>query len=325
MNALHTLLLFPGLILLTGCDRPKQSEPKQAPQQILPVAADIPTFDADQAFRFLKAQVDFGPRNPNSSGHRECLAFLQNEMTEYADAVNLQEFSEVSTKGDRYLLTNIISSFNLQATKRILLTAHWDTRPWADQDPNRANHDKPILGANDGASGVAVLLEIARHLKESPSSIGVDIVFFDGEDFGVSGVQQSYCKGSQYFSRNKPQGFHPLFAINLDMIGDGSLQIYREQYSEKFAPDIVKLIFTTARELGLSQFVDAQGEAIYDDHYPLNEAGIRAVDLIDFNYPDESNKYWHTMSDTPDKCSKESLEAVGKLLLNIVYSRVANL
>lgn len=324
MNASHFTCFLILVSAISACDRPRENVFKSDAQQIVPTVVDVPSFDADQAFQFLKEQVEFGPRNPNSLGHRNCLAYLHNEMKKYAEAVSLQEFSEVSTKGDRFLLTNIISSFNLQATKRVLLTAHWDTRPWADQDPDPENHTKPIPGANDGASGVSVLLEIARLLKQFPPPIGVDIIFFDGEDFGVSGLEKSYCKGSQYFAKNKPQAFHPVFAVNLDMVGDRYLQILREEYSERFAPEIVNLIFSTARELGLPQFVDAAGDPVYDDHYPLNEAGIRAVDLIDFNYPDESNKYWHTMADTPDKCSKESLDAVGKLLLNIIYAKSTN-
>lgn len=312
-------------LLLLGCDPPKKERAQQSTAQALPISVVVPEFDAERSFRYLLAQVEFGPRNPNSSGHRACLAFLKNELSLSADAVNLQEFSEVSPKGDRFRLTNVIASFNLKATKRIMLSAHWDTRPWADQDPDISNHSKPILGANDGASGVAVLLEVARNLKASPPPIGVDIVLFDGEDFGISGVQESFCKGSQFFAKNKPQGFHPLFAINLDMIGDKSLQIYREKNSDQYAPEVMSLIFSTARDLGLQQFVDAEGDATYDDHIPLNQVGIRAVDLIDFNYPDESNRYWHTMADTSDKCSKESLEAVGKLILHIVYSRATHL
>jgi Zn-dependent M28 family amino/carboxypeptidase len=243
------------------------------------------------------------------------------QMNGFAEAVTVQNFTGKDHTGTQHQLTNVISSFNLSATDRILLTAHWDTRPWADQDPHPANHNKPLLGANDGASGIAVLLEIARLLKQNPPPIGVDMVFFDGEDLGRSGDTDSFCLGSKHFARTKAPGFHPRFAINLDMVGDRLLTIPREPYSEEYAPSVVEMIFSTARALKIAAFVDKPGRATYDDHIPLNEVNIPAVDLIDFDYPDESNRYWHTMEDTPDKCSPESLEAVGVVLVHIIYSQ----
>lgn len=315
-----------AFVLLCSCDRQQQQTPQQQPDaKKQQGAVSVPNFDGEQAFRFLTTQTDFGPRNPDSKGHAACLKYLQNQLNGYAEAVTLQNFSATDHKGVQHQLTNIVSSFNLRETDRILLTAHWDTRPWADEDKNPANHNKALLGANDGASGIAVLLEIARQLKQRPPPIGVDIVFFDGEDLGKSGDTDSYCLGSKHFVRAKPTGFNPRFAINLDMIGDRTLTIPREPYSEEYAPDVVALIFSTARALNISAFVDTPGKATYDDHIPLNEAKIKAVDLIDFDFPDDSNRYWHTMDDTPDKCSKESLEAVGTVLLHIIYSKAGSL
>lgn len=278
----------------------------------------IPQFNGERAFDYLLAQTKFGPRVPNTDAHRNCLSFLGTELRKLADTTYLQPFTHKGYEGKPLYFTNIIASWNTRATQRILLCAHWDTRPWADQDPDPKNHTKPILGANDGASGVAVLLEIARHLKTQPPSLGVDIVLFDGEDYGKSG--ENYLLGSKYFAKNKSFSVTPEFGILLDMVGDAQLEIPQEKTSIFYAPDIVKMVWSTARDVGSTAFIDAIGGDIYDDHIPLNEAGIKTIDIIDFNYPDQSHRYWHTLEDTPDKCSAESLEQVGKVLLHLIYS-----
>ena len=190
-----------------------------------------------------------------------------------------------------------------------------DTRPWADNDPNPAHHQTPILGANDGASGVAVLLEIAAHLKNNPPPVGVDIVLFDGEDSGTSGDNASWCKGSDYFAKHLFFSQKYSAAILLDMIGDADLEIPVEQHSKLYAPQIVSRVWNLAERLGIHQFTKKEGMAVIDDHVPLLRAGIPAIDLIDFDYP-----YWHTIEDTPDKCSAESLEAVGSVLMEFIYT-----
>jgi len=313
-------LLFLFLLFSVSCDkRPPQPIPQ--PQVKAETPNDVPKFDAQRAFRYLTMQTDFGPRNAASLGHAKCLRFLQDELGMSADRVVLQEFTHSDSKSGQYKYSNVIAEFNPKAIVRILLTAHWDTRPWADNDQDPKNHNKPILGANDGASGVAVLLEIARQLKAQQPSVGVDMVFFDCEDVGIRGDQRSYAIGSQYFAKNLPKGFNPRFAINLDMIGDKALTIPREINSDRYAPHVMQMIFSTASDLAVAEFVNGVGEEIFDDHIPLNEAGIRAVDIIDFNYPDNSNRYWHSLDDTPDKCSPQSLEAVGKVLLEIIYTK----
>jgi Zn-dependent M28 family amino/carboxypeptidase len=203
----------------------------------------------------------------------------------------------------------------------VILSAHWDTRPWADQDVSAENREKPVPGANDGASGVAVLLEFARIFAAHPPPMGVDLIFFDAEDVGESGMSESFALGSQYFARNLPQGTSYRFAINFDMVGDRSLEIYREANSDAFAPALMDAVFRRARLLGYPQFIDEKVAGIYDDHMPLNEAHIPAIDLIDFNYPDHTNRYWHTLDDTPDKCSPESLKAVGTVILHLLYGQ----
>ena len=313
-------LLFFAICLLLGCgnDAPKPtSQPKQSP---VTAAQQVPAFDGASAFKFLTAQTDFGPRTPNSAGHRNCLSYLQSELSKYAEAVNLQSFTVNGYNGETLSLTNVIVSFNLQATTRILLVAHWDTRPRADQEKDPKNQEKPILGANDGASGVAVLMEIAKHLNAHPPSVGIDMLLVDGEDYGKEHDTKFYFLGARYFAQNLPPGFSPVFGILLDMIGDAQLQILKDRYSMQQAPDIVNLVWETASELNVTQFapVSYRGD-IQDDHLPLNQAGIKTIDLIDFDYPDTSNRYWHTLQDTPDKCSAESLEAVGKVLMHVIY------
>jgi Zn-dependent M28 family amino/carboxypeptidase len=166
---------------------------------------------------------------------------------------------------------------------------------------------------------VAVLLEIASLLHETPPPIGVDIVLFDGEDYGLEGDHANYLLGSRAFARSRPADYLPRFAILLDMVGDRFLDIPREAHSIRFAPDVVDLVWRTARSLNISQFIDEPGEEILDDHIPLNEVGIKAIDLIDFNYPDDTNRYWHTHQDIPDNCSAESLSAVGTVVTHVVY------
>ena len=278
-------------------------------------------FDSARAYSYLVRQTQFGPRDPGSTAHERCLKFLREELGKYADVVVPQTFSYSVPQWKSVQLTNLLASFNTRATNRLFISAHWDTRPWADQDPEKKNWTKPISGANDGASGVAIILELARQLKQFPPAAGVDLMLFDGEDLGTSGLRDSYCVGAQHFAKNRPPGFTPRFGVNIDMVGDRNLEIEREQNSERLAPDIQNLIFSTARRLMLPGFIDSPGHEITDDHLPLNDVGIPTVDLIDFNYPDASNKYWHTMADTPDKCSAESLGSVGTLLLEIIYTQ----
>ena len=278
-------------------------------------------FDPARAYGYLLRQTQFGPRDPGSTGHERCLKYLREELGKYADVVLPQTFSYPVPKWKRVQLTNLFASFNIRATNRLFISAHWDTRPWADQDPDKKNRSKPLIGANDGASGVAIILELARQLKQFMPTVGVDLVLFDGEDLGTSGFGDSFSIGAQHFAKNRPPGFNPRFGINIDMVGDRNLEIEREQNSERLAPEIQNLIFSTARRLMLPGFIDSPGLEITDDHLPLNAVGIPTVGLIDFTYPDGSNKYWHTMADTPDKCSAESLGTVGTLLLEIIYTQ----
>lgn len=296
--ALPALALGIWLAVLSGCG-----------------ARDTPVFDADSAFTYLLEQVEIGVRYPGSPGHRKTQRHLAGKLAQFGANVSLQPFEAVLTTGDTLQLINIIGNYNLEARRRVLLGAHYDTRPVADLDPDPANRDKPILGANDGASGVAVLLEIARLLRDNNPPLGVDIVLFDGEDYGGEGQPLDFCLGSAHFARNL-RGYRPEAAIIVDMVGKRDLVILMEGYSLAAAPGLLGELFDIAEELGIKQFRRERGPTIIDDHLPLIQAGLNAVNLIDFDYP-----YWHTLADTPDKCSPESLEAVGRVLLEYIWRR----
>lgn len=314
------LIVFVGAF--AGCQTKQSNQGSTNQTKTTPAAHVIPRFDGDRAFEYLKKQTEFGARVPNTQAHQRCAAFLQDELRTFADTVIVQPFTHRAYDGSHLYLSNIIASWNLNVRRRILLCAHWDSRPYADLDPNPANRSKPVPGANDGASGVAVLLEIARHLKSQPPSIGVDIVFFDGEDYGRASDLDNFCLGSKYFARRRPSHINPEFGILLDMVGDAQLEIPKERNSVDLAPDIVQLVWSVARDIGSTAFIDAVGDAVYDDHIPLNQAGIKTINIIDFAYPDRSHRYWHTLDDTPDKCSPESLEEVGSVLLHVLYRKL---
>lgn len=316
-------LIACSLLLLAGCtpNRSKENEKTGgSPDKVgTPSPITVPSFSGKEAFEYLLAQTNFGPRNPGSIGHANCLNYLVRELNNHADTVSTQEFIHIGYSGEQIRMTNIIASFNLRATNRILLAAHWDTRPYADLDKDPKNHSKPIIGANDGASGVAVLLQLAKIMNQNPPPIGVDIVLFDGEDFGRAGDLANYALGSKYFAKNKPPNFNPRFGILLDMIGDAQLKIPQEKASLRYAPEVVRHVWQLAERLGLREFVHEEGPEVYDDHIPLNEVGIKTINLIDFEYPDETHRYWHTMEDTADKCSPSSLEVIGTLLTHLIY------
>jgi glutaminyl-peptide cyclotransferase len=329
MRIVSILIAIPMLLIGCSGDRPHplrraDSSSVAPPTNVMsPMSATspiIPVFSGARAYAQLTRQTSFGPRNPNSAGHRACLQYLTSTLQSFADRVQLQEFMHDGYGGEKLRLTNLIAAFKPQVSPRILLCAHWDTRPRGEQDADKSRRNDPILGANDGASGVAVLLEIAQLLKTSPPVAGVDIVLFDGEDYGKEGDRESYLLGSKYFAEHKQADYFPKFGILLDMVGDKELEVPKEQNSVRFAPDIVQLIWDTARDLGIAQFVDQAGEEVMDDHWPLNSAGIKTVDLIDFNYPDRTNRFWHTHKDIPENCSAESLEAVGTVVTQIVYT-----
>jgi len=267
-------------------------------------------FDAKRAFAALKKQCEFGPRPPGSAAHRETQNYLFTELQKYANNAELQPHV-YKAKTATLHLNNILAEFGTPSGETMLLAAHWDTRPIADHDPKPENRDKPILGANDGASGVAILLEMARVFKEHPPPRRVVIVLFDGEDYGRTADDMFI--GSRFFAKNLGK-WKPDYGILLDMVGDKDLTLPIERYSWTANREFTEAIWNRAAHLGLGPFQQRLGKAIMDDHVPLIKVGIPMVDIIDFDYP-----YWHTIEDTVDKCSPKSLEVVATLVISIVY------
>ncbi len=305
--------------LLLGCEQKQSDKPATQQQSTKTMTKQFPVFNGKNAFNYLLQQTNFGPRNPNSPGRQQCLQFLESELKKYADKVTLQKFTQQGYNEILHL-TNIFAQFKPELQQRIILLAHWDTRPRAEEDADPKKRNLPIIGANDGASGVAVLLELARLFKNNPLPIGVDILFTDGEDYGYSrqdGNTDLYFLGAKHFAKTKSIAYTPEYGILLDMIGDRDLQLPLEQNSLRFAPRLMDIIWSTAEEVAVTNFIRVPGELISDDHLPLNEVGIPTIDIIDFQYP-----YWHTHQDTPDKCSSESLEAVGKVLSAVIYTKL---
>ena len=276
-------------------------------------ADNYPIFNANNAFKHLEKQCDLGVRNPGSDGIELCRDYIINELTKCNAEIELQKFA-VIINGEEIDGVNIIANFYPQMSRRILFGAHYDTRPWADKEEDTSLHNTPISGANDGASGVAVLLELAEIISaQQPQQFGIDLVFFDLEDMGSYRENETWCLGSSYFADNysKPK---PEKAIIIDMIGDADLSINMEYYSYHNSPNLVKEVWEIAEQLGYNEFKSRIINRIYDDHYPLIAAGFNAIDIIDFEYPS-----WHTLEDTPDKCSPHSLNVVGQTMVNLIY------
>jgi Zn-dependent M28 family amino/carboxypeptidase len=272
-----------------------------------------PSFDGDEAFGFLRSQCDMGPRYPGSPGHAAIERYIIEKLAASGAEVSLQRFDAVPSKGDTLHLVNIVARYRESSSRRILIGAHYDTRPRADRDPDAADREKPIPGANDGASGVAVLLELARLIGASKPPVGVDLVFFDGEDYGEEGSTRDYLFGSRRYAASLG-GDHPLAVIIIDMIGERGARIPIEGFSAAASAALCERIYEIAKALGVVNFVDSLGPSIIDDHLPFIQAGVPAIDLIDFDYP-----YWHTLADTPDKCASESLAGVGNVLLRFIW------
>lgn len=319
----YSLLFLSLMFIFSSCSKDHKNQLYFEEQ-----GQPVPEFSADSAYKFIQKQVAFGPRNPGSKGHQQAKEYLLKKLRAYAGdrAVYAQEFTAAGYEGDTLALTNIIAAFNLQSTDRILLCAHWDTRPRADEDSTNA--DKPILGADDGASGVAVLLEMARLFSENPPPVGVDIVLFDGEDYGKKGDLSKYFLGSRYWSANPPvKGYAPRFGILLDMVGGENARFPKEQYSLAYAPALVNGIWTVAADEGFEEwFVNKKGRYISDDHLIINRlTDIPVIDIIRHNPSAKGAgfaSYWHTHQDSMQIISKETLNGVGSVLAELIYNRI---
>jgi glutaminyl-peptide cyclotransferase len=293
----------------------------------LPWRGQKTEFNGQAALAYAKAQVDFGPRVPGSVAAKRAGDWIIAEMRKRADTVIVQSWTHVTRQGDTLPLRNIFAQFRPAATERVLYLTHWDTRPVADEDMNLGKRRLPFDGANDGASGVGLLMALADVLKKTPASVGVDLLFVDGEDWGsFDGYPESapdVLIGSTYFAKNLPsKGYKPMYGVLWDMIGDAQLNIYQEGHSLNAAPEVVQRVWETARQLGYAKnFIPRQGDTITDDHVPLiNIAGFRVIDVIDIEYVTTSGptNYHHTSLDTMDKISAQSLQIVGDVALTLL-------
>lgn len=322
------LLLYFFLLILPfiGCSEDKAPEIQVTQADyVINFTEDVPVFSGSNAMAYVKKQVSFGPRNPNSAGHKATLEYLSSELGKYADTLILQNFVYTGYDEEKLDLTNIIGKINPASKNRILLSAHWDCRPRAEQDPDPALRDKPIPGANDGASGVAVLLELAKNLKFKKPAYGIDIVFFDGEDYGKQSDLSNFCIGAKYFAALKPANYNPEFGILLDLVGDKKAEFHKEPNSVAINKKLVNEVWQIASAIGAKTFINREGSAVYDDHIPLGQAGIKTIDIIDAGLvggkdADASRNYWHTQNDVPENLSEETLAEVGSVLTHLIYS-----
>ena len=319
--------LFPlSSFLLSSCGLRKQANDNSVTMQ--PVG---PAFSADSAYLFCQQQCDFGPRTMNSKAHDDCEQWIIQKFQSYGMTVIPQKTVLQGYDGTPLRSTNIIASYKPELTSRILLCAHWDSRPWADNDPDEANWHKPVMAANDGASGVAVMLEIARLLPDS-LAIGVDFLCFDAEDYGYpqweTGMDpgDTWALGAQYWSANPHKdGYTARYGILLDMVGGEGAQFYQEGMSKYYAGDIVDKVWRAASVVGYGSFFPMrEGGKITDDHIPVNTvAKIPCIDIIPY-YPDciQSNfgPTWHTVNDDMAHINKATLQAVGQTVIQVLFS-----
>lgn len=296
MKLLLTLLILAG----TGCSA-RDNEPATE-------------FNGQLAKALVDTMVAFGPRVPNTPGHQRTGDWILARLSNWADTVEVQEFSHVTRDGDTLNLRNFLARFRPNSPNRVLYLAHWDTRPRADESANLGDQQVPVPGANDGASGTALLLGVAEALSRTPPDLGVDLLLVDGEDYGDFGEGSDVLLGSKYFAGQLPESYQPLLAVLFDMVGDRNLTIFQESYSVRAAPEVVDRVWRRAEELGYGQvFRPSVGYSVVDDHVPLIERGIRAIVVIDFEY-----EFWHTQEDTPDKVSAESLQIVGNVAMSLL-------
>jgi len=274
-------------------------------------------FDGSSAFQYLEKICSFGTRAPGLPEHKKCRDFLIRELRKFTERAELQPFTHFDKEKKKTIpMYNILSSFTAKppSDTYVMLCAHWESRPFADMDPDPKNREKPIIGANDNAGGVAILLELARHFHTDIPPVNVDIVLFDGEDYGREGDLASYFLGSRYFVKHLPS-YSFSYAILLDMISEKDLHIPREAFSHRYMSSIVDMVWKRAKNLSIPVFENRIGPEVLDDHRILAEAGIPAIDIIDFDY-----QYWHTLEDTPDKCSLQSMQMVGDVIYDLIYN-----
>ena len=325
-------ILFAFLVVAMACSCMSCKSSRKSATEPDTVALVGPTFNADSAYAFCAKQCSFGPRLMNTEAHDKCGEWIMKQFVGYGMKVETQDAELKAWDGTMLRSRNIWARFRPELTTRILLCAHWDSRPWADNDPDSTNWRKPVMGANDGASGVAVMLELARVISsDSTLNIGVDFVCFDAEDYGVPqwssapDSQDSWALGAQYWAEHQPQGYEARYGVLLDMVGGEGARFYQESVSKQYASEIVNKVWRTASQIGYGSYFSMQeGGMITDDHVPVNEkAGIACIDIIPF-YPDcQQSSFgptWHTINDTMEHIDRATLKAVGQTMVQILYS-----
>lgn len=324
MKKLSYIVLATAVVALAACNG-KPDGPVDPPKNNAPVVA-APPFSSDSAYAYTEKQVAFGPRVPNTPQHKACADYLINKLKGFTDTVIVQTGTVVAPGNRNLNIYNIMGRINPNNPERILLLAHWDTRHIADNDVERTT--EPILGANDGASGVGVLMEVARVVKSKDPGIGVDILFVDAEDQGISEVEDSYCLGTQYWIKNPPVPFYkPRFGILLDMVGGKDARFWKEQGSITYAGFVVDKVWSKANELGFGgNFVNNVRPAITDDHFYINtKTKIPTIDIIQYGDTSPNNSfpfYWHTHKDDMSSVDRKTLGAVGQILLGVIYNEI---
>ena len=317
------------IIIFSGCQPTKKKDEKPVKKPEIQVV--VPNFNADSAYQFVQAQVDFGPRVPNTEAHKKCAMYLENKLKTYGADVIVQQTNVKAFDGSNLNIKNIIGQFDSENKNRVLLFAHWDSRPFADHSENPEMRDFPILGANDGASGVGVLLEIARHLRQNSIQVGVDIIFFDAEDYGypdhknLQYIPNTWCLGSQYWSKNMHvDDYYARYGILLDMVGAPGAIFTREGYSMQYASWLVDKVWATGTKLGYSNYFDyRETNSITDDHTYVNSiANIPSIDIIQYDPATDTHfgSYWHTENDNMESIDKNTLKAVGQTVMNVIFN-----
>ena len=331
-NLLFIAAVSVSLYACKGGNEQKERSSANAAEVQAPKVS-TPSFDADTAYSDVSKQVSFGPRTPGSAAQRQCADWMAQRLKNVCDTVYRQNVMVTGGKGKdakQLPCMNVIGVINPKAQRRILLLTHWDSRPWADQDTK--DKDKPILAADDGGSGVAVLIEMAKELKKQGLSadLGIDILFTDVEDYGrTEWGENSYCLGTQYWA-NHPHvaGYKASFGILLDMVGAHGAQFPLEGLSAQFAAEVQQSVWHSAANAGYGAFFPfEQSAAITDDHVPVNQiTGIKTIDIINLTSNPESPfaAHWHTHADNMDIIDRNTLKAVGQTLLQVIYEAAAN-
>lgn len=325
----YLLIIIAGMIFLGSC---KPTTKKTSSETEVTALAPAPIFSEDSAYTYIKEQCDFGPRVPNTQAHRACGEYIAAKFQKFGAEITNQYVDIKAYNGDILKSRNIIASFNPESKKRILICAHWDSRPWCDNDPDSANWRKPVMGANDAASGVGVMLELARLIQSSPIESGIDFICFDAEDYGTPQWEaadkdnsNTWCLGSQYWAGTPHvYGYRARFGILLDMVGGQGTQFYQEQISKHYAPQIVEMVWNTASQLGFGHyFPKEEGAPVTDDHIPVNQiAHIPCIDILPYfkTGPSSFGPTWHTINDNVDHIDKNVLKAVGQTVLQVIYN-----